>query len=533
MPAASTRSRSGPRGLRRPVEEPLGSDDPPAADRAGPRVPARGTARRMLAGEPINTTEGRAVLHTALRAPGARACSATKVHEVLDRLLAFRRATRHRSQRHHRRRSTSASAARISARRWWCRRWMPSCTGPCASISSAMSMATTSRRCCVAWRPSARCSSSPAKTFTTQETMANAAVAREWFLAQGGTDIARHFVGAHHQPQGRGGLRHPPTFGFWGLGGGRYSLWSRSACRSPSPSVPRLPSLLGRACDGPALRARAAAGQPAGATGLLDVWYRNFHGFTSRSVAPYHQGLQAPSGLSSTAEMEKQRQGVDLGGQPLPCHQPGGLGRARHQWPACLLPDAAPGRRRDPGGVHRGAPAHPRPCRPACQGAGQCLAQSQARLMLLQRPPGPRWPRRRPPPPTSWAVRQLTVAPPHLPGQRPSTTLVLEQLTPRALGRIDRAVRAPGVHQRRAVGPQQLRPVGWSWARRWPATCCRAWPRRRQRARWLDHQGCCGALRPAADPGRRQMSMHFVSISVACCSIGSPRGWCARCCPKW
>ena len=46
------------------------------------------------------------------------------------------------------------------------------------------------------------------------------------------------------------------------------------------------------------------------------------------------------------------------------------------------------------------------------------------------------------------------------PGNRPSTTLLLEQLTPRCARRADRAVRAPRVHQRRAVGHQQLRPVG-------------------------------------------------------------------------
>ena len=65
------------------------------------------------------------------------------------------------------------------------------------------------------------------KTFTTQETMANAHVARAWFLAQGGSDIARHFVGRDDAT-----WRRPPpsasptTFGFWDWVGGRYSLWS-------------------------------------------------------------------------------------------------------------------------------------------------------------------------------------------------------------------------------------------------------------------------------------------------------------------
>ena len=46
--------------------------------------------------------------------------------------------------------------------------------------------------------------------------------------------------------------------------------------------------------------------------GLLDVWYRNFHGFTSRSIAPYHSGLQRAAGLPAAARDGKQRQAVDM-----------------------------------------------------------------------------------------------------------------------------------------------------------------------------------------------------------------------------
>jgi glucose-6-phosphate isomerase len=51
--------------------------------------------------------------------------------------------------------------------------------------------------------------------------------------------------------------------------------------------------------------------------GLLDVWYRNFHGFTSRSVAPYHQGLKRLPAYLQQLDMESNGKCVDLDGEPL------------------------------------------------------------------------------------------------------------------------------------------------------------------------------------------------------------------------
>ena len=48
--------------------------------------------------------------------------------------------------------------------------------------------------------------------------------------------------------------------------------------------------------------------------GLIDVWYRNFHGFTSRSVAPYHQGLKRLPAYLQQLEMESNGKRVDLDG---------------------------------------------------------------------------------------------------------------------------------------------------------------------------------------------------------------------------
>ena len=52
--------------------------------------------------------------------------------------------------------------------------------------------------------------------------------------------------------------------------------------------------------------------------GLIDVWYRNFHGFSSRSVAPYHQGLKRLPAYLQQLEMESNGKRVDLDGNPVP-----------------------------------------------------------------------------------------------------------------------------------------------------------------------------------------------------------------------
>src|SRR5262249_24092009 len=64
------------------------------------------------------------------------------------------------------------------------------------------------------------------KTFTTQETLANALAAKAWFQAAGGSDIARHFVATTTNTAAAAQFGITRTFGFWDWVGGRYSLWS-------------------------------------------------------------------------------------------------------------------------------------------------------------------------------------------------------------------------------------------------------------------------------------------------------------------
>jgi glucose-6-phosphate isomerase len=98
------------------------------------------------------------------------------------------------------------------------------------------------------------------KTFTTQETMANAHAAKAWFESNGGTDIARHFVATTTNVEAAAAFGITTTFGFWDWVGGRYSLWSAIglpiALAIGAEQFRALPRR--RACDGPPFRRDAA-----------------------------------------------------------------------------------------------------------------------------------------------------------------------------------------------------------------------------------------------------------------------------------
>ena len=115
-------------------------------------------------------------------------------------------------------------------------------------------------------------------------------MAREWFLAQGMDEaaIARHFVGATTNLKAAAAFGIHTTFGFWDWVGGRYSLWSAIGLPiALAVGSEHFRALLAgaHAMDRHFAQAPLEANLPA-QLGLLDVWYRNFHRFTSRSVAP-------------------------------------------------------------------------------------------------------------------------------------------------------------------------------------------------------------------------------------------------------
>ena len=272
------------------------------------------------------------------------------------------------------------------------------------------------------------------KTFTTQETMANAAVARDWFIAHGGTNVGRHFVGATTNLLAAADFGIHTTFGFWDWVGGRYSLWSAIglpiAIAIGSDNFRDL--LAGaHAMDRHFADAPLAANLPV-QLGLLDVWYRNFHRFGSRSVAPYHQGLKRLPAYLQQLEMESNGKQVDLDGQPLPYAtspvvwgEPGTNGQHAYFQMLHQGTDVIPVEF-----IAVKTPTHPNPDLQA-KALANCLAQGAALMLgktteaaLAEAAPT-----------ASASLGKLKLAQHRtFPGNRPSTTLLLDRLTPSALG---------------------------------------------------------------------------------------------------
>jgi len=276
------------------------------------------------------------------------------------------------------------------------------------------------------------------KTFTTQETLANANVAREWFLANGGTDVASHFVGVTTNIDAAAKFGITTTFGFWDWVGGRYSLWSAIglsiAIAIGADGFKEF--LAGAYAMDEHFRTAPLAHNLPVQLALVDVWYRNFHGLTSRSVAPYHQGLKRFPAYLQQLEMESNGKRVDLGGHAVPFAtspvvwgEPGTNGQ--HAYFQML---------------HQGTDVVPVEFiavkRPAAGHAGlyadlhvkllaNCLAQSQA----LMQGKSPAEAALESPPTASRTIAPAVLAEHRgFPGNRPSTTLVLDALTPRTLG---------------------------------------------------------------------------------------------------
>ncbi len=165
------------------------------------------------------------------------------------------------------------------------------------------------------------------KTFTTTETMTNARSAKAWFEAQmaqigegASAHIARHFAALTTNVAAAQAFGISTTFGFWDWVGGRYSMMSAIGLPlAISIGAKAYQAMLAgaHAMDEHFRTAAFAQNLPV-RLGLLDVWYRNFHGFTSRSIAPYHSALGRLPAYLQQLEMESNGKRVDRDGQPLP-----------------------------------------------------------------------------------------------------------------------------------------------------------------------------------------------------------------------
>jgi glucose-6-phosphate isomerase len=292
-----------------------------------------GVARRrdaMFAGERINVTEDRAVLHVALRMPRDRSLIVdgrdvvADVHEVLDRMGAFSQRIRSGDWLGHTGKSITNvvnigiggsdlgpvmayRALRHYSRRDLTFRFVSNVDG--TDFAEATRDLDPERTLFVV------CS----KTFTTLETMTNAETARAWLLAALGTDasaVAKHFVAVSTNLEAVStfGIDTDNAFGFWDWVGGRYSMDSAIGLTTMLAVGPeQFGELLSgfHAMDEHFRTAPPEANLPM-LMGLLGIWYADFFGAQTQAVLPYDQYLERFPAYLQQLTMESNGKSVRL-----------------------------------------------------------------------------------------------------------------------------------------------------------------------------------------------------------------------------
>jgi glucose-6-phosphate isomerase len=276
----------------------------------------------MFRGEHINVSEDRAVMHWLLRQPagtleGDLAAPLAQVHETLDAMLQFAEQVRGDAQ------ITDVVNIGIGG----------SDLGPQMAVLALQDFVLPGKRfhfvsnvdghelagVLKGLKAEHTLFLIASKTFTTIETMTNARSALQWFQAQGGQDVARHFAALTTNVAAAAEFGISTTFGFWDWVGGRYSMWSAIGLPvAIAIGAAGFHELLhgAHAMDRHFQTAALAQNLPV-RLGLLDVWYRNFLHYTSRSIAPYHSALRRVPAYLQQLEMESNGKRVDRQGQAL------------------------------------------------------------------------------------------------------------------------------------------------------------------------------------------------------------------------
>ena len=161
------------------------------------------------------------------------------------------------------------------------------------------------------------------KTFTTQETMTNARSARDWTLAamKDPAAVANHFVAVstHLENVAEFGIDTANMFEFWDWVGGRYSLWSAIGLPiALAVGFDRFVELLegAHAMDEHFRTADVSENLPA-IQGLIGIWYANFFGARTHAVLPYDQSLRFLPAYLQQGDMESNGKRVTRAGEPV------------------------------------------------------------------------------------------------------------------------------------------------------------------------------------------------------------------------
>ena len=159
------------------------------------------------------------------------------------------------------------------------------------------------------------------KTFTTQETMTNANSAKKWFLKSGATneDVAKHFVALSTNIEAvkKFGIAETNIFEFWDWVGGRYSLWSAIGLSIVlSVGYENFEQLLRGSYDTDThFQTKDFKENIPVLMGLLGIWYRNFYAAGTYAILPYSQYLDRFAAYLQQCDMESNGKSVDRNGQ--------------------------------------------------------------------------------------------------------------------------------------------------------------------------------------------------------------------------
>jgi glucose-6-phosphate isomerase len=286
----------------------------------------------MFAGEHINVSENRAVLHVALRMPRRRSLLVDgvdvvkEVHETLDRMAAFSERVRSGEWRGHTGKPIAAvvnigiggsdlgpvmayEALKHYSRRETSFRFVSNVDG--TDFAEATRDLDPEQTLFIV----------SSKTFTTLETMTNAHTARRWLLdglGGGEAAVAKHFVAVSTNAEevAKFGIDTDNMFGFWEWVGGRYSMDSAIGLSTMLAIGPaRFEEMLAgfHAMDEHFREQPAASNLPM-LLGLLAVWYGDFFGAETCAVLPYDQYLHRFPAYLQQLTMESNGKHVTLDG---------------------------------------------------------------------------------------------------------------------------------------------------------------------------------------------------------------------------
>jgi len=412
----------------------------------------RDWVERMFGGEAINETEGRAVLHTALRNRGDRqvlvdgADVMPDVRRVLDKMRRFTGSVREGRWVGHTGRAITdvvnigiggSDLGPVMVTEALRPYWKDGLRAHFVSNVDGTHLSEVLRRV----EPETTLFIVASKTFTTQETLTNARSARAWLVERLGAEaaVAKHFVAlsTNRDAVVDFGIDPDNMFEFWDWVGGRYSLWSAIGLSIATViGMDHFEALLDGAFDADEhFRTAPLSENIPVIMAMLGVWYHNFFGAPSHAVLPYEQYLHRFPAYLQQADMESNGKSASRDGAiirdyttgPIVWGEPGTNGQhafyqllhqGTHLVPCDFIVAA---KSHNPIGDHHDILVANCIAQAEAMMRGKTADEARAELEAAGLP-----------------EERVAALVPHktFAGNRPSNTFMMEELTPRALGRL-------------------------------------------------------------------------------------------------